>query len=63
MAKSKDTPKGIYVGTFSEKDIAAGKDKRATEKAIAKTGLKYTNVRIRNHKFMVWVCSAEDFEV
>ena len=60
--------KGIYVGQFSERDIALGLDKAAVEKAKAETGLKYTNTEFvkRNGKVVamkIWVCRMEDFKI
>lgn len=38
--------KWYYVGRFNEKDIRAGLDKKAVEKAKEETGLNYTNQEI-----------------
>lgn len=56
--------KGYYVGRFSEKDIRAGLDKKAVEKAKEETGLSYTNQEIvyKNQKpiaIKLYVCDLE----
>lgn len=38
--------KGILVGTFTESDIDVKTDRKAVDKAMAETGLKYTNAEL-----------------
>lgn len=35
--------KGYFVGTYTEHDLAKGKDKAAVAKMMKKTGCQYTN--------------------
>ena len=58
--------KGIYVGTFSESDVASGKDRLAVRKAMDDTGLEYTNTEFKRSGgkivgLKIYVCRAEDF--
>lgn len=57
--------KGVYVGTFTEKDLEAGKDKKAIEEKMHETGLQYihSDVLKKNGKpvgLKVYVCSVYD---
>lgn len=60
--------KGIYVGTFSESDVASGKDRLAVRKAMDDTGLEYTNTEFKRSSgkivgLKIYVCRAEDFRL
>lgn len=60
--------KGILVGTYSESDIASGRDKRDVAEMQARTGLKYTNTMVIKNSgvpvgLRIWVCTMEDFDV
>ena len=56
--------RGILVGTFTESDIDAKADRKAVDKAMAETGLKYTNAELVYSKgivgLRVYVCTLED---
>ena len=60
--------KGIFVGTFNDRDIALGVDKVAVRKMQAVTGYNYTNSFLvkRNGNVIgirLYVCSKEDFAI
>ena len=60
-----NSKKGIYVGRFSQADLAAGKDKAAIAAKKAETGLNYINTKyVKSHGEIVgldvWVCSLAD---
>ncbi len=60
--------KGILVGTYSEQDLDAGKDRRDVAEMQEKTGLKYTNTMVIKDSgipvgLRVWICTAEDCKV
>lgn len=57
--------KGILVGTFTESDIDARVDRKAVNKAMAETGLEYTNAELvySDGKIVglrIYVCTLED---
>lgn len=57
--------KGILVGTFTESDIDEKADRKAVDKAMAETGLNYTNAELVYSKgkiagLRVYVCTLED---
>lgn len=52
-----------YVGTYTEKDLKDGKDKKDVEKAIKKTGFKYVQTKINKKEKTLSVWVSEDFEV
>lgn len=59
--------KGILVGTYNEKDLAAGKDKTDVKRVSEKTGYNYTNTELvqKDGKIAgmkIYVCSKEDFK-
>lgn len=60
--------KGVLVGTYTETDIANGKDKEDVKKVSEETGYKYTNTEFvkKNGKvsgIKIYVCSLEDFKL
>ena len=57
------TPKGIFVGEFTEADIRDKKDRQAVQAAMHRTGLKYTNTRETKKGIKIWVCALADMEV
>lgn len=58
----------VFVGTFTEKDIASGKDKIEIQRKMKETGLMYTQTKLakKGGKIIglkIWVCSSEEFTV
>jgi len=59
--------KGVFVGEFSEQDLANGVDEIRIREMKEKTGLKYINTEFvkRAGKIVaikVWVCSLDECE-
>lgn len=50
----------IYVGEFNADDLRARKDKKAVDKVMQETGLKYTNTRLTPNGLKIWVCDIDD---
>lgn len=62
------TPKGFLVGTFNEKQIINGEDKKAVEKAKQETGCKYVNTEIikKGKKIVglkIYVCTVDEMKL
>ncbi len=60
--------RGIFVGKFTEEEVAKGADQTAVKEMMAKTGLGYTNQEIvmKNNVAIgikIWVCNANDFRL
>ena len=60
--------KGIFVGTFDEKDLQLGIDKVKVAAAKQETGLKYTNTEYVKKRgqivgIKIWVCSIDDCDI
>ena len=56
----------VLVGTFSERDLAQGKDKEAVKKAKVEHDLKYTETALvkKGGKIVgikIWVCDFDTF--
>ena len=58
----------VYVGQFSEAEVANGFDKVCVAAKQEETGLKYTNTQLvkRNGEIVairIWVCDVDDMKV
>ena len=58
----------VYVGQFSEAEVANGLDKVCVAAKQEETGLKYTNTQLVRRKgelvaIKIWVCNVEDMKI
>lgn len=58
----------VYVGQFSEAEVANGLDKVCVAAKQKETGLKYTNTQLVKRKgeivaIKIWVCDTEDMKI